>query len=177
MDDDELAKRFANDNPLATFSIYTQAQYDALERTRDQLRSYCPLVGADGIVSAAAFREYYDLFWLWTLGAYEVLRTMAAHPGCFSGEAFSRILSLKMQAANLRVPFAKQELRGQKRGAANRFYSENSIKGVENGLTFVINDQHIESEQFMDEVLRGMRAIQPEDIVKEMPINRPPKTL
>jgi hypothetical protein len=53
-----------------------------------------------------------ELFWFWVLGAYEVLRTINQHKKCFTATGAIVINNMKKKLAVIRVPFAKQELRG-----------------------------------------------------------------
>ena len=56
----------------------------------------------------------YAKFWLWVLGAYEVVRTMCEAEQCFSAGVRDQLRDLKQRLTLLRIPFAKQELPGKK---------------------------------------------------------------
>ncbi len=53
-------------------------------------------------------------FWFWTLGDYEVLRTMDQHSQRFEEPIRTEIRRLKDLLAGIRMPFAKQEFERQK---------------------------------------------------------------
>lgn len=53
------------------------------------------------------------LMWFWTLGAYELIRTMCQAKECFSREFYERISSLKRDLAIVRMPAAKMEKQGK----------------------------------------------------------------
>ena len=55
------------------------------------------------------------LMWIWTLGAYEVVRTMCQTKKCFSDEFYIKILQLKQDLAKVRIPSAKTEKKGKKK--------------------------------------------------------------
>lgn len=50
-----------------------------------------------------------DLMWLWTLGAYEVVRTMCQAQVCFSPRFFRAAAALKVDLERVRVPSTKME--------------------------------------------------------------------
>ena len=103
--------------PLLHYSVYTQVQVAALKTLGSGIRQVLDdAFAVDGVVDAAVFREAYPSFWLWTLGAYEIIRTMVEEGGrgCFSDELFARLEEFKRRIERLRIPFAKQELKGEK---------------------------------------------------------------
>ena len=54
-------------------------------------------------------RRASDLMWLWTLGAYEVVRTMAQAQACFSPRFYREAAALKVALERVRVPGTKME--------------------------------------------------------------------
>lgn len=54
------------------------------------------------------------LIWLWTLGAYEVVRTMCQAKSCFSQNCLDKLQPLKNKLAKVRMPDAKMEKKGKK---------------------------------------------------------------
>lgn len=52
--------------------------------------------------------------WFWTLGAYEVIRTMCQSKICFSESFYKKISELKNDLAKARIPSAKMEKKGKK---------------------------------------------------------------
>ncbi len=63
-------------------------------------------------VKMDGFSRSYSFFWLWVLGAFEILRTLLKKRACFSDDFAQRVRTLKGQVVRLRVPFAKLELSG-----------------------------------------------------------------
>ncbi len=55
-----------------------------------------------------------SLMWLWTLGAYEVVRTMCQAKSCFSETAWDELVQLKKSLSTVRMPAAKMEKAGKK---------------------------------------------------------------
>ena len=120
---------FFERSPLALFSAYTYVQAQILEAQRnrvlDELDQAFP-GGSD--VYSPSLNSAYGNFWLWTLGAYEVARTMAQHHSCFSKPYADKLTQAKRRLAVYRVPFAKQELQGK---AGSNLVAEASIGTID----------------------------------------------
>jgi hypothetical protein len=52
--------------------------------------------------------------WLWTLGAYEVVRTMCQAKSCFSDRTMDQLTHLKKTLSAVRMPAAKMEKAGER---------------------------------------------------------------
>jgi hypothetical protein len=52
--------------------------------------------------------------WLWTLGAYEVVRIICQAKGCFSEKTLDQLTQLKKTLSSVRMPAAKMEKAGKK---------------------------------------------------------------
>lgn len=65
-------------------------------------------------VNGAEVERASCLMWLWSLAAYEVVRTICAVPECFSQSAQDRFKALKGHLADVRMPAAKMEERGRR---------------------------------------------------------------
>ncbi|WP_170506845.1 MULTISPECIES: ubiquitin-like domain-containing protein [Ruegeria] len=154
---------FSQQKPLVRFSIYTLIQADSLQRVGQKLCSLSQ--GWPEDIKGGDLSEYYDLFWLWVLGSYEVLRTMDQHSSCFSVEKQTEIKDLKKKLHKIRIPFAKQELRGR----GGPIDNENSIANVSSGLRFVIEGQRFESCDLIHEVTSFLRSFAPMDIRSSIP--------
>ena len=140
-------------HPLARFSIYTYLQQQVLEQTSAKL---CKLLDnafiAECCVSGSAVNEVYGQFWLWTLGAYEMVRTMAQHKSCFAPQYAEEVLVIKQRLATLRIPFAKQELKGRRRSALNAEASIAQVDATRRDAAFIIDGEcywiRVELERF-----------------------------
>jgi hypothetical protein len=163
-------------NPLIRYSIYTQIQFQSLKLVREKLRALKPIRTGPDEYRAENFPEYNALFWLWTLGAFECLRTMGQHKDCFESPLQDKLKEMKNKVALLRVPFAKQELKGEKTfQKPSEFYDENSVTGVETGYVFTIGGKRIDSEVLMDEVISFFENIKQTDILQPMPVAQRPR--
>ena len=109
-----------NKNPLLAFSDYTDTYFkivttlgreiiECLEAERSPEPEGRILMRCDGLSIDAS----YGKFWLWLLGAYEIVRTMCQASQCFSDRINPQLKNLKNKLTLLRVPFAKQRLPGK----------------------------------------------------------------
>ncbi|WP_170427118.1 hypothetical protein [Ruegeria arenilitoris] len=153
----------AQQNALIGFSFNTLTQANALRRVRQRLSELSQNWPEE--IQDVDLYEYYDLFWLLVLGAYEVLRTMDQHANCFSAEKQTEIKELKKRLAKIRIPFAKQELRGR----GGPIENENSFTDISNGLSFEIEGQQIESAELLDEVVAFLDSFASKDIHSPIP--------
>ena len=165
MSDDAYFEKFEA-TPLIAFSLYTAIQAQSLQRVGERLLSISKDWDATGASNDHLI--YYDYFWLWVLGAYEVLRTMDEKNSMFAENVAIRTRQLKIEIAKLRMPFAKQELRGN----GGPIYAENSIAGVKHGLVFKIGDQTIHSDLLVRDVLDHLGSIELCDIKSALPVRR-----
>ena len=65
-------------------------------------------------VDGAQLERAEMLMWFWTLGAYEVIRTMSQARRGFTPELVAQLSSLKRELAQARMPAAKMEKAGKK---------------------------------------------------------------
>jgi hypothetical protein len=144
------------------FSIYTEVQVTALREQGLKLEA----LSADwetGTISN--LHEYYGLFWLWLLGAYEVVRTMAQHKHCFSVAVQDEIQVTKQELAAARMPFAKQEAQY----SGEPIYNELSVVGFGKGMLFPIGEDRIDSGLIVEKTISFFERITLEDIVQKLP--------
>ncbi|MDT0497419.1 hypothetical protein RM530_08585 [Algiphilus sp. W345] len=124
MTDDSVAKAYEQ-TPLLAFSWGTCLQLQILRETAAEIRSLIVAgVKPDGPWDGNSLSRAQGHFWLWVLGAYEVLRTMAQASSCFTPELHARITVEKRHFNQIRIPFAKQERAGAKKGDATSTWRE-----------------------------------------------------
>lgn len=158
MQKDDPVQRILETNPLLRFSLYTDAQLHALNDVGNEIVGLC----ADWPDDMTNHHRVYNLFWLWVLGAYEVVRTMDQHRSRFSPHVADMIGSQKRYLAGLWMPFAKQELKGDKKIP---IYAENSYINVGiDGLCFEVSGKEYWSGLVIKDFLADMTSIKAEDI-------------
>jgi hypothetical protein len=109
-------EQIVENDPIMAFSHYLSGRIAVLVRNGDMILecldrgfSEAPEFVDGGLVERAE-----SLMWLWTLGAYEVVRTMCQAKTCFSQATFDELFELKKSLARARMPAAKMEKPGQK---------------------------------------------------------------
>lgn len=106
-----------NNSPLEKFSYYSKIQSDFLSRFSQEIfNDLEAAVGTDSSIDCTDFNNIWGRIWLWVLGSYEIVRSMDQYRSCFSERVHPIIKETKSTLANLRIPMAKQEKRGNKKG-------------------------------------------------------------
>ena len=155
-----------DEKPLIHFSINTAVQVDILYRKANKLTQISSSWDGD---DSNSLNEYYDEFWFWILGAYEVVRVISANRRCFSAEVLDRANNVKIMIAELRMPFAKQEFRGRKVFSGDAAL----VDGIEKGLRFKVRGNSIHSQPLIEETLAFFSSIERKDILAPLKIEDP----
>ena len=120
MEEHVIIEEMHNKNPLTVFSVYTDIQSRIVRGLGQEILASLEVgitpedgTGKGVVCSGEVIDRCYGQFWLWILGAYEVVRTMSQAEQCFSPRVVIELKGLKKRLAILRMPFAKQELRGK----------------------------------------------------------------
>jgi len=162
---------FVAENPLLRFSLYTHLQSRAIldlgESIKFQLDSILRKQGKADVSQGDAFGD----IWLWTIGAYEVVRTMAdpKWKESWSESKYEEIVTCKRRIADIRVPFAKQELR-----SGEAITAENSIYGLDHDKRtyfFQIGDNVFDIREEIDLFEELISGISPEDVLGDISEN------
>lgn len=93
-------------HPLAAFSVYLAGRHQVLLSISREIVDHLDACGSG---TSEARRRASDLMWLWTLGVYEVVRTMCQARVCFSASFYVAISDLKFELERVRVPSTKME--------------------------------------------------------------------
>lgn len=93
-------------HPIAAFSPYLAGRHGVLTSISAEILAH--LDAATSGDSADRARAS-DLMWLWTLGAYELARTICQSPACFSERFYREAADLKVELERVRVPNTKLE--------------------------------------------------------------------
>lgn len=165
---EELLEEMYNKHPILRFSFYTHMQITALQRLGTEISDLIAQSKTGERTLDTKIMHADELFWFWVLGAYEVLRTMDQHKRCFTATVAIEINNLKKRLAAIRVPFAKQELRGTDKPIS----AELSIYGFGsdlNTLLFEIQGQIFDAVALIREVMQFFHGIDREAIISAMP--------
>jgi hypothetical protein len=152
--------------PLMGFSHYLTGRVEVLLAFADEI-----VENLDKAFSGTAIQEEFltraeSLMWLWTLGAYEVVRTMCQAKRCFSQKAIGNLMLLKKSLSGIRMPAAKMEKAGRKEPVT----SSRSPTGVDhNRRDLLVNDPEdrndVSARWILAEFDRGFSSISKEDVL------------
>ena len=107
-------EEFLDKNPLARFSYYLNGRVWVLSEVQKEILDILDSSVIDNILIHERMSRAEMLFWLWTLGAYEVIRTMHQVKDCFAERIHLELFQLKKTLAIVRMPSAKMEKAGKK---------------------------------------------------------------
>jgi hypothetical protein len=171
--DNPIVQRMFESAPLIRYSVYTHVQCQCLDALEHELHttldaSFTPTPDGTSPLSidASHFTRASGHFWLWMLGAYEVVRTMCQTPDCFSPQLLGRLRELKRLLAAVRMPFAKQELAGSQEPVA----AEPSVSGVRGppaDLAFRIRGRDYTVRQLTSRWRQVFASIAPADVLAD----------
>ncbi len=101
-------------DPVIAFSNYLSGRVHVLLAVADEIIANLDQGFRGKSVDGSRVGRAESLMWLWTLGAYEVVRTMCQAKNCFSDKLLSQLCQLKKILADVRMPAAKMEQAGKK---------------------------------------------------------------
>lgn len=119
--DPVIVKHFT-EHPLSAFSLYTEVQFRVLKEVGKNVIDSLDNAFKDSHLEGETLHGFdpneinkaYGLFWLWVLGAFELIRTMSGANKCFKSVLLVKLVKLKKHLAIIRMPFSKQQPRGRK---------------------------------------------------------------
>ena len=100
--------------PLIAFSFYLSGRNNLLLSVSDEIIENLDKGFTNNPIDSSPIGHASTLMWFWTLGAYEVIRTMCQAKECFSENFYEKISDLKNDLANARMPSSKMEKKGKK---------------------------------------------------------------
>ena len=159
-DSSHIIDQYLAERPLMDFSVYTNIQIEILDKMETTIVDMF-----NNRKDAYVIMDIYGSFWLWTLGAYEIVRTMAQAKSCFSIKVNKRVLHYKRKIAKIRVPFAKQEYQGKNRP----IFNEASISGMDikkGDMFFTVEGVEYSIRTLMKEFRDLMASIKGSDIIQ-----------
>ncbi len=106
-------EQFLREYPLARFSYYLNGRVWVLSEVQKEILEILENSVIDGALILERMSRAEMLFWLWTLGAYEVIRTMHQAKVCFAERVQNELFKLKKTLAVVRMPSAKMEKMGK----------------------------------------------------------------
>jgi hypothetical protein len=102
-------------DPLISFSWYLSGRKSCVLELGREILNNLDNAFSGPVIDGGRLERAEMLMWFWTLGAYEVVRTMCQAQNCFSAQVSGELSSLKKELAQARMPAAKMEAPGKKR--------------------------------------------------------------
>jgi hypothetical protein len=167
----ETIEKALNDEPLLIFSFYTVNQIGTLQSLGNEITEMLNAsitVQENGEIRFEKFTKLYGLFWLWTLGAYEVIHTMASAKGCFLINVRQRLEKLSKKLAKIRAPFAKQKISGLEIPTPGE-PSVSGIDGKKKDISFFIQGETYWARSLINEFSELVKSIRREDVLMSFP--------
>ena len=108
-------KEMLEREPLMAFSFYLSGRNNLLLSLLDEIIERLNSGFSSGAVNKnSSIQDASDQMWLWTFGAYEVVRTISQANECFSETFNEKIAKLKKNLSIGRMPASKLEKPGKK---------------------------------------------------------------
>ncbi|NJK70153.1 MAG: hypothetical protein HC941_29880 [Microcoleus sp. SU_5_3] len=86
--------------PLLAFSFILSTRNNQLSTVADEILELLDSGISEESIDFGKVTKAGILMWLWTLGAYEIVRTMCQAKNCFSPEYMEKLLPLKKEACD-----------------------------------------------------------------------------
>jgi hypothetical protein len=155
-------------HPLVRFSVYTEIQSSTILELGKQILSDMDdhLCTGGRSVDGPTMNRVNGSFWLWVLGAYEIVRTATQAKKCFSPSFYADLHCLKKTLSILRMPFAKQELPGKKEPVASELSIYN-ILFTPPDLQFEIEGTILSIRDVIGKFREVFESIKAEDILAD----------
>jgi hypothetical protein len=150
--------------PLARFSVFTEIQLRHLIAEKTEIEEL--LEQAFSLPDAVHGGDYLRAtgrIWLWYLGSYELVRTMAGAESCFSDRATKKLLELKRYLAKVRMPLAKQEKRGTGKLATDELSSYIHFQASDIG--YLIDGELVLFKEAAGKVVDSLMTIAKDDVI------------
>jgi len=154
--------------PLMKFSFYLNSRHGILLSTLDEIIENLNIGfsgNSSGILNTEPIGHASTLVWYWTLGAYEVIRTISQAKDCFSGKFIESINDLKRDLSNARMPSAKMEKRGKKEPVIST-RSPDGWDYENKDLLIGDPDDCISARKLLQKYDEIMSNMNPEDVLK-----------
>ena len=107
-------EQLVEQDPLIAFSFYLAGRKNVLLAIAEEIIENLNQAFSDTVIDGGKVDRAESLMWLWTLRAYEVVRTMCQSKASFSNKAFNNLTKLKKTLSAIRMPAAKMEKHGKK---------------------------------------------------------------
>jgi hypothetical protein len=151
--------------PLWAFSPYLCGRSELLLSTsKEIIEKLETAFTKDGLKFDELLRAS-DLNWYWTLGAYELVRTISQAKDCFSQEFIEKVMKVKKMLSKVRMPNAKMEKEGRKE-IVTSYRSPDRIDSNNKDLLIGDPDDAISARELIHTFIEIMTTMKPSDVIK-----------
>jgi hypothetical protein len=152
--------------PLLAFSFYLSGKNNILLSLSDTIIEQLDEGFSDRKnLNINLIGEASSSFWFWSLGAYEVVRTISQAKDCFSTTFIDKINTLKKQLSIVRMPSAKMEEQGRKKPVnSNRSPDDWEINSKD--LLVGSPDNPISARYLIELYDQTLCSLTPTDVIK-----------
>ena len=150
--------------PLLAFSFALSTRNNQLASIADEILENLDKGISKELIDSIYVAKAGILVWLWTLGAYEIVRTMCQANSCFTKDCLDRLQTLKKQLAKVRMPDAKMEKQGKRVPVgSNRSPWCEDVQSKD--LLVGDPEEPYSARKLIDEYFSTIDSISPKDIV------------
>jgi hypothetical protein len=96
-------------DPLIAFSWYLSGRKNCVLKLGREILAELDDAFSGSVIDGGQLARAEMLMWFWTLGAYEVIRTMCQARNCFSPQLYAELKFLREELTQARIPAAKME--------------------------------------------------------------------
>ena len=152
--------------PLLRYSFFLSSKNNLLLNTIDTIKNKLDKGITKESINSDLVGDASILTWYWTLGAYEIVRTMTQTKDCFSIRLIQDLVVLKQKLAKVRIPNAKMEKRGKKEPVnSNRSFDGWDIQSKD--LLIGDPNDYISARELFDLYDSTFSSIVVDDVVKK----------
>jgi hypothetical protein len=150
--------------PLLAFSFILSTRNNQLSTVADEILDLLDSGISENFIDGGSVTRAGILMWLWTLGSYEIVRTMCQANTCFSSKYMERLKSLKMKLAKIRMPDSKMEKQGKSQPVGS---NRSPWCEVPKSKDLLIGDPEdsYSARDIIDEYFSVIYALTPEDVL------------
>jgi hypothetical protein len=150
--------------PLLAFSFILSIRNNQLSTVADEVLELLDSGISEEFINGGEVTKAGILMWLWTLGAYEVVRTMCQANNSFSTEYMERLYPLKKKLAKIRMPDSKMEKQGKSQPVCS---NRSPWCEVPESSDLLIGDPEdaYSARKIIDEYFSIIYSLTPEDVI------------
>lgn len=151
--------------PLLAFSFICSTRNNQLAIVADEILELLDSGISEKLIDYDKVAKAGILMWLWTLGAYEIVRTMCQANICFLPAYMKKLHPLKDRLAKVRMPDSKMEKQGKKQ-PVNSNRSPWCEVPESKDLLIGDPDEADSARQIIDEYFSIIHSLTPEDVIR-----------